>query len=577
MKNIANKTRDFSKIGFFDFVFYKFCLFVDKILGFKNQTTHVNRKEFKDLFYKRESEAIVHKSGAYLQIFLIVLFLGVGFSLGVNKFAKKKLADPYSSFLTGEIKSRLNYSNLDFWERLQDSVYGFKNNCKAIKQVGFYKREDLMLKGDIRELPARTEFFQFDDPMLKSILDPVANKINCPRGDSFLSKTDNGLIVSWSIYNQLFPAPTDTIGISNWNKIEIRPFVQIRVKSFFYNIPIRAVVRELPGKDVLCIATHYLSKFNDFAFKNGTTAFDPQSEIKKTVLFKFRKDSSGLLKAVETYYPLEVPQAYISLISEEAIKDSVLNWPDYKEQLRNPNINLKSWTVENIAQTNDTNLDLQEITIKDFGQGHPIWRFFIDLSKINKCESFVRNTTKLTFNFPFDDKKSASNFSLMGSVAKLLAIVFAVIGFFIALTMVHIILENHLNSNKSNIGTLLAFGVDISGIYSNISFTILVIPSFIACIVSYLFGHIFNTFYLFMKLFGGADVEIDHYFTILSLWFLIPLLLLIVLNLFLSKRIIKRFIETPPGLLIYNKKKQNLENQPDFPNPKASTEYSMTD
>jgi ABC-type lipoprotein export system ATPase subunit len=545
-------------------IFYNTCLLMDsahvkfwKIFNLqeklKSSNTHL--EDFKKLLYRQESRTLLGKKQQVLfgvQTIILLLVLVLGFTFGVGKFADSKLRTPYDSFLDGHFKGQY-YDDKEFLDRLTDSATAVEAHDLGLRYFNYYKEASVYFKSSkdsINEIPFVGQYYDCNDDILKSLVDPEKNKNNYPRGSKFLSSTDNGIIVTWSFYNRIYPS-SDPISDENPNK-EIIPFVYV---SQGFSVPIRAIVKGLPGENVEFIATHYFSnyveKFSDFQRK--PEAFIVFANNKKNLVDTLMVFSdTQRFGGIGNFTGFRIPAEFIGY-EGEALRDSLLNYNAYKKEIEDAKINPDAWTVQYLVESDNINEWLQHITLENFDvNDHPKWRFYVDLNTINQCEAFIAKTTKTDFYFSPDAKRAASNFALITTLTGLLSFVLFFLSSIFVNSILSKLLSNHLISIKMNIGTFQAFGVQIQQIYNVIMRTFLLLPLLIAILIGYLAGS--SYFFLWiMNLFAPAELEKNPYFTFNSWIFWVALVALLVYNFVRFNSIIRKYTQVPPSVLIYDK------------------------
>ncbi|MCX6227078.1 MAG: ABC transporter ATP-binding protein [Bacteroidia bacterium] len=542
--------------------FYNTCLLMDsahvkfwKIFNrsakLKSSNNHL--EDFKKLLYRQESRTLLGKKQQVLfgvQIIILLLVLVLGFTFGVGKFADSKLRTPYDSFLDGYFKGAY-YDDKEFLKRLQeDSV---KAKEIGISYYNYYKEASVYFKisrDSVNELPFVGQYYSYTDDILKSLVDPEKNRNNYPRGTGFLSSTDNGIIITWSFYNRIHPSK-NPISDDNPNK-EIIPFVFV---SQGFSVPIRAIVKGLPGDNVEFIATHYFSNYLDnysspprkpepfIVFKNNKTRIADTLDLFSNIQY---------YSGIGNYLSYKVPEEYIGY-EDGVIKDSILNNTVFQRELENIDIDRNNWSIQYLVESDNTTTWLQKIDIANFDTNdHPKWRFYVDLNNINECESFIKSATKTEFFFSPDAKRAASNFALITTLTGLLSFVLFFLSSIFVNSILSKLLSNHLISIKMNIGTFQAFGVQIQQIYNVIMRTFLLLPLLIAILIGFIAGS--SYFFLWiMNIFAPAELERNPYFTFNSWIFWVALLALLIYNFIRFNSIIRKYTQVPPSVLIYDK------------------------
>ena len=148
--------------------------------------------------------------------------------------------------------------------------------------------------------------------------------------------------------------------------------------------------------------------------------------------------------------------------------------------------------------------------------------------------------------------ESKENLSIFSSFAFLLSAALVVIALILIVNYTGAILRLHINKNRRNLGTLMAFGYQngtITKLYLLITATILGLSFAISYLVVWPIGYF--GFGAFLGAFGLSDTLADVHFAHIPLYYSIPLFVLLPLVI-VSIRI-RRQLKATPGDLVYDR------------------------
>lgn len=183
-----------------------------------------------------------------------------------------------------------------------------------------------------------------------------------------------------------------------------------------------------------------------------------------------------------------------------------------------------------------------------------------DLSRVRGlAEELVRNPTQYgcqedenALEIDLTTVESKENLSIFSSFAFLLSAALVVIALILIVNYTGAILRLHINKNRRNLGTLMAFGYQngtITKLYLLITATILGLSFAISYLVVWPIGYF--GFGAFLGAFGLSETLADVHFAHIPLYYSIPLFVLLPLVV-VSIRI-RRQLKATPGDLVYDR------------------------
>jgi ABC-type lipoprotein export system ATPase subunit len=556
------------------------------------------KRNYKKLFAQKEGNALYGKSYINLSIITAIIaitLLAVGLANGTIKYLSEKLNDKFVNYLAVEIPFAKNTNDQvkEFISRLTsaevkkeffiDTISTFK-----VVRLDFFENHSessSFIQGRVLEI---------EDPLSLVLFD----KDNLIWGDqNFRNNKDLGIVVTTKFLKSLGYSPNQRIiFLNNGDAINA-------AKTTFFKvpIPIRAIVKEIPGKNNFMITEHFLKcyKVND-----GCVFNLPQSQ-KKRMIFYIEKDKSTALEFKKNLEKIFNNYRYTEKKTSDkfsALNDSIQNaaaeeieevqelkifinfdtchyvsFPAYEVSVDFDNepysyaTTLKSiHEIENSsffktnsnhigrlidyngAMTDDSDIAKDYMCINFAGGG-------AGLSKIEQFANFMHKSLnnddiKGQNNIEIDtgavkEKKNFSYLSKMTLLISGLLITFAVLS--IALFISNL-LKTHLNKVKINLGTYKAFGLsdaESQHIYLIIMIKFIIVAIGIASLFAIIFGSIIDQ--MLEALLQVEDQS--QYFVLHDLNTYVIISIIVSVTIVVSFFNIKKILSKTPGDLIYNR------------------------
>jgi len=495
----------------------------DKIHQWKEK-----KVSYKDLFIEKEGKALYGKSIVNLIILISIIsltLLAIGFANGTLKYLNQKLNDTFVNYLAVEIPFSKN-TPLEVKGFLQNLNSSEVRSNFAIDTVTTYKVVQLpfYMANNFESEYLQGRLITYEDP-LTSILFSKENKV-CG-DDNFENERDLGIVVTSKFLKKLgYKSDARVIYLDN-GEIDQNNKRKINIKV---PIPIRAIVKEIPGKNNFLISEYFLKCYKVI----DHCVFSLAASQRKRIIFYF--DGSNIEAK-------EFEKSLKSLLGNLNIKET---------KSMNSN-NLKD-SIENKLENESHNLA-------------------VDFSK-DTCTYFPNGGYEIAVNFndePYDYKttlnvldkityieidtgavKEKKNFSYISKMTLLISILLVLFAILAISLFISNLLKTHLNKVKTNLGTYKAFGLsdkESQSIYMRIMLKFIAIGMVVSIAVAFILGKIIEV---------GVDswLNIDDqsdYFILFDSQTYVLLITIISVTVVVSRFNIKKILSKTPGDLIYNR------------------------
>lgn len=481
----------------------------------------MKKLEFSTQFVWPELKSISGSNGINLIILMFIIFISliaIGLGESANQYLKIKMDDPFIKFVkVNQIAFKKDVSVDDFSDKKLKSHYSFGEvSAVKIEYRSFKSTSGKEIEATLRLINESSEFYKFLESNNNILISNTIfrdNKYGCIVTKSFLEK----------------------LGYKNYN-IDYINYINNRMDTrLTLPIPIAGVVTQLPDyADILISPTFYN------AIK-GLECLDIDNSNHKTYL--------------EFYIPNndKIPKVLASNGFDVSDKDELLfnngiiiiknGIEDYNQE-RNmaleamPNM-VQFYDYARLPCTYNRNSEPEYFSFS-FNSLDSIIPFKHYILKNHGLKIDMRTIeSKENFNF-FNKLSTLLSLSLMG---------FSIFSIFIFTTN---LINNHIDKNKKNLGTLKAFGLS-----NNSVITIYTLISALLILIA------FSTAFLLSKLFGGtlldlivkiSNISIENGITFNNIDFIYLVLSFIIIPLIaISLNIRIKLKNATPGDLIYNR------------------------
>lgn len=524
---------------------------------------------FTRLFIRNELKSLYGKN--YLNYF-ILLFLTVfsllvlGFANGTLNYIDLKLKDAFVNWVTLKIpyaqsgerfleikevlnepanKKRFQYASATSYPEYFLPVFD-KNSFDKIR---VFSEKGRTIENDVPP-----------DPMLKDIL----SKDNLVAGSNFTGIADFGIIVTSQFLSAYHYSIKDRFVFIGFKRFNGEQDIFERIP-----VPIRAVVRSFPGKN-LFVTTNYFKQALDQAEEN---TFDPFVHKNKVCLYlslpeqsipEFTKDVKAAISGMTDFsdwspemdivsdHLVDTGQSKVAEIRFSPEPDNELIVAQFTGKLMNaPGV--KKWSDKvvpfyDLAQFNENFQILSDdiLCINFNGSLDSIRSFKQYLAELKK------EGEKEVIELDDSAIREKENFNFMSKVTMIISfglLFFAV--FCIALFIMNV-LRLHLLKVKMNLGTLKAFGLnnyETNRLYSSIMMlfvTLVMIPGFV---IAFLSGKVIDSF---IGVYLGMDKNYN-YFQITDGLILVVIIVIFLVSMLVTGMVARKILMKSPGDLIYNR------------------------
>ena len=524
-------------------------------------------RSFNALFYLKEGKSLLGKNFVNLWILLLLLsvsLLAIGFANGSLSYLDKKMHDPFVNWVplkipwirSGEktivtdleifnnenLRKQFNYSTVSLF--VEERVY-----------IQDYKTHRLVVNSETK---CRSIDITKDNDLLR---ENILGSANFCAGDKngFRDEKDLAVIVRQSMLEK-FNYPPD----AEYIFIEQTCIDSGGVKAeMFVPVPIRAVVKEIPGKNDILFTTYFYKAWNqpvddafDLRTKLGTAYIYLKcnniraDEIRKYVESKFSADIQpdfSLKDHTQSYgqgYDLIIH--FLPAFHTKKEKDETVDHIKKLISDKFPEVN--PFEIYYYDQVNERFEDIHY-------DGMSV--YFSKLDSVRAVNNFIiknLNEKKSAGKIEMDESqiKEKENFNFLNNITLAVSYLIIMFGCLALSIFIFNLLRNHLQKVTMNIGTFKAMGLSNSRAL-RIYFVIIAVFVFSGIIFSFLFvgglGKLINT-YLSSILNVEGSVEYFRLMDIKTLW---SITIFLVVSLFVSWLTIKKILSKTPGDLIYNR------------------------
>jgi len=532
---------------------------LDKLL-YRNQTSLP--EDFKKLFYKRETEALIGKNSRNLWLvfgIFFVLFISLGFAFGSIKYFRDKSTDVFVRYVTSDIKA----TSGGIINQIRSKLFILKNDKETldkhmVNDIEFFihNYRDFALPGKI---PRNVKFrsITWNDPLVNEIIKETGIV-----GNGFLDSTDYGVIITEDLL----------IKKLGWNKKR-----SIYPKFLTYSpgigkdviVPVRAVVTALPdGFEMIATNMLVIDSYQSRIFKGNNNKnnlliyidcdLEYMEEITTHVQNFIDKTQSNYPKVygstIDTCFISSEPIIKIEInfdntISQVQLEDYFTEFANLPELLESIKIDSQK-IYRGCYFTNPSNPQFFDLKYHK-SRIHEYTVVFKELKQIKEFAKYLEE--EINTKLEMTKIEQLRNYSLVVNLARILAFILIIFSSFLVSLFLSNILSNHLQSIKMNVGTFKAFGVEVNRIYFVTMQVFLVIPMVGALIISGILGYTKVVFGILQLITGEFRLEKELYFDFNNWLMVVTIAIIITINIFLFKKIINNKLGGAPSDLIYDR------------------------
>ena len=491
---------------------------------------------FIKVFVYPEFKALVSNKYKLLLLLIVVItsFWAIGFSNAIQFYLKKKMDNPFVRFITVTINNKTNYEELkDDLSRIEiQNRFNFSPPPSVNTTIQNFQSTGL------KQPDAYLRAVNTNDPLYKFLLNESDIFLSDNPIDITDEKTSWGIIVTKDYLKKLGYSDLN-VGYINY----IRPANNKDDDTI--PIPVAAVVEQLPDylngivNDKLLMSMN--GGFNDnpldISLHNTELCFFIIGEV----------SSEEILKVIQEKFPVENIK---ELVNESHVQGKrFVFYTDYpKEDFESIKTLLKNYQVMRVYNFTDKALPPTIESEKPSFITIP----FNSLDSVSAFQKYLEenhNNVRIDMN----TVEAKSNFNTFDKISNLLGLLLTIFGSVLMISITLNTILNHIEKNKTNLGTLKAFGM------SNLSVTIVYTG-----IAAFLIFSITAIGFVFNKITGSiisnyvaklGNMNISQEFNLYVLEFNTTLLLIFVLFPILTVFgfIYRKLYNKTPGDLIYDR------------------------
>jgi hypothetical protein len=536
---------------------------------------------FESKFIEGEKKAFL-KFGIYVFITLIVSFGGISFSTGIRKNLEKKMKDPFVNTLEKSVQQLSLQARRELITKISsDSTFIANFNIKDISSLG---ETYLPVKRDTTIINFYSRCYSSNYSLLPKIFD----KNNLVKGNGAIESNNFGIIVT-----------EDFLNVLGYRNKKYPEFIEIEYSGYspdnerpqpvYYKIPISNIVKSLPGESAYSNSYCYLSNYFAGNFWENSISFD-HSQNRKIQRFDPRSDSDfvlylGDLDSTKQHSLISQVNVFLSDVKKmealgfkyrnnDFLIDSITTFNGVKptaifkvnvekltgdpiQDLWGPSLfSINYFDCEklfDILKLEKIIPDKEIVLLR--GQNLFLPNNYLDarmtpdvlsitLNNLNNIEELgdaFKNKYGVQFEMSrFENLKNYQKVTLLSNISN---IIILIISIFCVVITTYFLLINYLQTVKTSLGTLMAFGVQgIKRIYFIIITQYILIAWFFATMIVVIAQWIFsvcnpNEIYLYL----WSIYYVSLFIVIMSL----PILIFWYLN--------KDLFHKTPGDLIYER------------------------
>ncbi len=542
----------------------------EKNVAHKNDRQFKWHKTYKTLFLRKESRILFGKNNMNLLLVMAITMLTLlasGFANGSLEYIRKKYNDPFINWLTIRLPDFKNSGkDIQYYKgKLNEQV---KAGRFSILQITSYKDFWLpFFDKEGRNFYNKGRTIAWDDPLLGDLCGE-GNLIN---GQPFVKLNDIALIITDKMLNRV-----ETWGENEYifmNYHEVNPLSPNK-ETFRVPIPVRAVVKSIPGKLDFLVTEDFFRAYKNF--DQSVFSFDGQQRWQITLFTGSDKALAGKLQQeveqfvqkgpgwdtlmidcrVDTCEQVNFPGQYKLIVQFDPMPEDYL----VTEHLYHAIRKLPSYNADKVLRifyygvpelsTVSTLDNYLSINLAEGGldQVDSIARFILDEFNVGKESEDQTGLIQIDSGMI----KEKKNFNYLGKITFFMAAMLIIFAVMAISLFVSNLLKSHLNRVKMNIGTYKAFGLsdqESTRIYLQIMMRFILLSILGAFLLACGIGYI-SEYYISHQLKMEENIE---YFRIFD-WNTLALISLIIgISLAVSYYNIHKILSKTPGDLIYNR------------------------
>lgn len=486
---------------------------------------------FIKVFIIPEFKALTSNKAKLLLLLVVVItsFWGIGFSSAIQFYLKKKMDNPFVRFITVTVTrgAKLEILTNDLSKNENQKHFHYNNYTEIYTSIPNFQSTSLKQPDAyIRAVDKEDSLFHFlfyeSDIMISHTPIDITN-----------NETTWGIIVTEDYLRKL--------GYSNLNVSYINYIMPYGSVDQTVPLPVAAVVKQLPDYFDGFVSNKLLMAINGNFDKNPLDLSFHKSEL----CFFIATETVDILKE-----KIKAEYDSIEFLENECQVNGVrcllqTNNPEYElEQIKS------KFKNDSIIRT--YNFNDKVMPQIDLGKPSYLSIPFNSLDSISVFQKYIEGNHNLV-RIDMNTVEAKNNFNFFDKISNLLSVLLTIFGSVLLITITLNTVLNHIDQNKTNLGTLKAFGMSnlsVTLVYTSISAMLIFIITSIGYITSFLLGNVIANIVARIKGMSvdpGTDLFILHIDGFLIFNFLI--LPVITVSIFIY---FKLFNKTP-GDLIYER------------------------
>lgn len=464
-----------------------------------------------------------------LLVVIITSFWGIGFSSAIQFYLKKKMDNPFVRFITVTVTREANLENLtkDLVKSENQKHYRFNNYTKIYTSIPNFQSTS------IKQPDAYIRAVDKQDSLFHFLFNESDIMISRSPVDITNNETSWGIIVTEDYLRKL---GYNDLNVSYINYIKPDSVDQI------VPLPVAAVVKQLPDYLNGIVSDKLLMAINGGFEDNPLDLSIHKSEL----CFFIATESVDLLKEkIKSEYSDDI---------EFLENECQVNGLRCLLQTENPEYELEQIKTKFKNDSIIRTYNFNDRVMPQIYLGDPSFLSipFNSLDSIPSFQKYIEenhNHVRIDMN----TVEAKNNFNFFDKISNLLSVLLTIFGSVLLITITLNTVLNHIDQNKTNLGTLKAFGMSnlsVTLVYTSISAMLIFIITSIGYFTSFLLGNLIANIVASIKGMAvdpGTDLFILHIDGFLIFNFLI--LPVITVSVFIY---FKLFNKTP-GDLIYER------------------------
>jgi hypothetical protein len=498
-------------------------------------------------------------------------FLAIGFANGSIAYLDKKMNDAFVNWLTINVpfsrggSTKIEELKLELNKQENRSKYGYRLVTSYLESLSRVYDEKT---GTWVKVKGRSVDFEADGQLLK---DDILKKENLVAGDAagFTGSKDLALIVTEKLLQDLhYPKDASHIYLLD----SYRDTLTNKDSIVKVPVPIRNIVKEIPGKNQLAFTLYFHNAYNQ---RQDINSFDLRKKLYLNLFFAGDAESAkALQKEISAFfqahreYDAYRPSVNPPVESKESLKKGYSLMVDffpvpesygvinsmYTQLSAEPAIKKYSGSLVRTYDYSDVN--------ESFVQSNFDWLsiYFEKLDNVRSFSDFIFNFANSESDKGGGDViqvdtakvKEKENFLFLSKVTTIISYLLVLFGAISVSLFLYNLLRNHLQKVKMNIGTFKAIGMknnESRNIYFMIIISFLSVSMLLGLLSAGLVGFILN------KIFA-TSMAVEKgisYFSISQANTMYTIIILLLTAVIVSWLTIQRILSKSPGDLIYNR------------------------